>query len=42
MKMIHASIKKMLIKLIKGIESPSTPRENLKLSSLNHEKVFTN
>ena len=29
-------------KMIKGIDNPSTPRENLKLSLLNHEKVFTN
>ena len=27
---------------MKGIESPSTPRENFKLSLLNHPKEFTN
>ena len=40
-KIIHANIKNV-DKTIKGIDNPSTPRENLKLSLLNHEKVFTN
>ena len=29
-------------RITKGIDNPSTPRENLKLSLLNHENVLTN
>ena len=38
---MHKNIKKVE-RITKGIDKPSTPRENLKLSLLNHENVLTN
>ena len=38
---MHKNIKNVE-RITKGIDNPSTPRENLKLSLLNHENVFTN
>ena len=40
-KIMHIKIKKVDNKT-KGIDRPSTPNENLKLSLLNHENVLTN
>ena len=41
MKIIHKKIKNVE-RITKGMDSPSTPSENLKLSLLNQENVFTN
>ena len=38
---MHKNIKNVE-RITKGIDNPSTPRENLKLSLLNHENVLTN
>ena len=38
---MHNNIKNVE-RITKGIDNPSTPRENLKLSLLNHENVLTN
>ena len=38
---MHKNIKNVE-RITKGTDNPSTPRENLKLSLLNHENVLTN